>query len=51
MKITEIYKELDEFLSENHYLKHKDIEEFDMSDWNLLSQLTMSLVRKKKGNF
>ncbi len=48
MKINEIYKELDEFLSDNHYLKHKDLATWDMQDWMLLSQLTQSLVAKKQ---
>lgn len=48
MKITEIYKELDEFLGDNHYLKHKPIEEWGMHDWITLSEVTMGLINKKR---
>ena len=48
MKITEIYKELDECLDKTHPLRHRDIETWTLGDWNALSELTQELVRRKK---
>lgn len=48
MKITEIYKELDEFLTQDHPLKNRDIEEWTLKDWLILSEITQELARQKR---
>ncbi len=47
MKINEIYKELDKEFSDI-LLFNKDIETWNVNDWNTLSELTQELVRRRK---
>ena len=48
MKIQKIYKELEDFLSSDHPLRHRDIEIWTLKDWQVLSEITQELVRQEQ---